>query len=157
MFRYFFKKFISLALSVAVACAVALFVRVENISRFSALRGERTFFLNSASSQGLRAETLSVKDIFRVKGECVRFDLKGYDGGRYALNGSSAEEFAQNLAKKYDAEIVMVEEACGVISFYAYTGRWGDFIYVDGRAVNLHIAVNGEICTVGSPIVFDGF
>ena len=157
MFRYFFKKFIILVLSVAVACAVALFVRVENISRFSALQGERTFFLNSASSQGLRTQTLSVKDIFRVKGECVRFDLKDYEGGRYALNGRSAEEFAQNLTKSYDAEIVVVEEACGVVSFYAYTGRWGDCIYVDGRAVNLHIAVKGTACVVGSPIIFDGF
>ena len=157
MFRYRLKKFITCVGAAAVALAVLTGVRVMNVSRFSALGGERVFFLNSVSSQALRVKTLSLTDIGRVKGECVHLDLTAYEGGRYALNGVLAEEFAQSIAKKYGAEILMTEEVCGVISFYAYTNAWEGALQVNGRAVNLHIAVNGTACAVGAPIIFDGF
>ena len=157
MFRYRVKKFIKCAGAAILSLVLLIGVRVGSLSRFSALEGERVFFLHSASSQGLRVQTLSLKDIGKVKGECVHFDLTAYEGGMYALNGILVEEFAQSIAKKYNAEIVMTEDVCGVSSFYAYTNLWKEAIYVNGRAVNLHIAVNGTACAVGYPIIFDGY
>ena len=120
MLRYRLKRFITCAAATLVAFVLLTGVRVGNLSRFSALEGERVFFLQSASSQALRVKTLSLQDIGKVKGECIHFDLMAYEGGVYALNGILVEEFAQSIAKKYNAEIVMREDVCGVISFYAY-------------------------------------
>ncbi len=134
---------------IAIALVFATFVLVAglNVCRFSAIEGERTFYLDSASSQGLRKQTLCFSDIFRIRGESVRF----------RTNGLSAEAIANKLAEEYDAKIFLREEVGGVISFYAYTERWSDYVVVAGRKINLHIAVNADMGTLGSPIIFDGY
>lgn len=122
-------------------------VRAYHITRLSSLQGERVFYLDSASSQGLRKTQLSFLDIPRVKGECVRMDLQGKDGGRYALN----------MISSFDGELVFMEEACGRTSYYAYAQGLGEGIWLYGKKVNLHVAVGEEECVVGTPIIFDGF
>lgn len=133
----------------AIALIFVAFALVAgvNVCRFSAVEGERTFYLDSASSQGLRKQTLCFSDIFRIRGESVRFPT----------NGLSAEEIANKIAEEYDAEILLREEVCGVISFYAYTESWSDYVLVEGQKINLHIAVNADMGTLGSPIIFDGY
>ena len=157
MFAYRLKKIIMLSTAVLTAAVCGVSLRVGMLSRFSAIEGERTFFLNSASSQGLRTEKLAFSDIGRVRGECVRFDLTEYEGGRYATNENSAEKIAEDIARIYGAEWLIIEQAGGSVCFYGYTERFTDKVFVNGQAVNLHIAVNGTACAVGSPIIFDGF
>lgn len=148
MFWFRLKNFISTLIALATAVVILVGIWGAHISRLSEINGERIFYLNSASSQGLRAEELRVKDFPNVKGESVRFEI-----------GEGAEEqtLAKEIAKKYGAEILFTETACGITSFYCYTERWTDGVRINGEAVNLHIAVSATQCAVGTPIIFDGF
>lgn len=153
MLWYSVKKFVYLAAAVAFSLALAIGIRAVSVSKLSAIKGERTFFLDSASSQALMKTELALSDLGRVKGECVSFAINTFDGGRYALS----EDIATEIATRYGAEIQFIEECAEVTSFYAYTARWQDFILVGGKPVNLHIAVSKEKCVVGTPIIFGGF
>ncbi|MBQ8322861.1 MAG: YwmB family TATA-box binding protein [Clostridia bacterium] len=149
---YALKRFFALALSTATALGMLACVRGTNLLKFSALDGARTFYLDSASSQGLRTETLEFSDLARVRGESVRLSAETTE-----TLGDSAAEIAGAIAAKYGATVLIEESACGVTSFYAYTPAWGDTVCVAGKTVNLHIAVSETACAVGSPIIFGGF
>lgn len=142
---------------VCVACLFCLLmgvgVKTMNLSRLSALKGERMYFLDSASSQGLMKTELALSEIGRVKGECVQFDLQGYDGGRYATN----EEIVQSILEKYKAKTLLVEEVGGIVSYYAYTPIWQDGLALQGERINLHIAISKSRCVVGTPVIFGGY
>lgn len=148
MFWFRLKNFISTLAAFLTAAVILVGIWGARISRLSGIDGERIFYLYSASSQGLRAEELRVKDFPNVKGESVRFQLDG---------ATDTETLAKELAEKYGAEILFTETACGITSFYCYTDRWTDGVTVNGEAVNLHIAVGKTQCAVGTPIIFDGF
>lgn len=153
MFAYRFKNFICLALAVIFCLFFAVGVKAVNVSRLSEIEGEHTYFLDSASSQGLRKKTLSLADLTRVKGECVHTLLSEYEGGRYATKS----DVAQAIAQKYGAEILFTEEVGETVSYYGYTSKWTDGLYLYGSKINLHIAIEGDRLAVGTPIIFDGF
>jgi len=150
------KRFIVVTLAVMFCAVFAFTVRLVNLSRLSDIEGERTYFLDSSSSQALRKTELSLRDIGRVKGECVRVDFSKEEGGRYALN-NDYDALAQGIAERYSAKILFTEEVCGVTSYYAYTPLWEDFITVGNKRVNLHIAVKKTGYAVGTPMIFDGY
>ena len=153
MFVYRVKNFICVALAVVFSLFFAVGVKGVSVTRFAEIEGERTYFLDSASSQGLRKQTLSIKDLTRVRGECVFTEVSAYQGGR----DLTKEEIVQEIAGKYDAEILFTEQVDGVVCYYAYTARWQDGLYINGVKINLHIAVGEERLAVGAPIIFDGF
>ena len=94
MFWFRLKNFISTLIALATAVVILVGIWGAHISRLSELNGERIFYLNSASSQGLRAEELRVKDFPNVKGESVRFEIG---------EGAEAQTLAKEIAKKYGA------------------------------------------------------
>ena len=153
MFIYRVKNFICVALAVIFSLFFAVGVKAVSVTRLSDIEGKRTYFLDSASSQGLRKDSLSVADLTRVKGECVFTEISTYDGGRYLKN----DEIAWKISTQYGAEILFTEEVDGVVSYYAYTTRWQDGLYINGVKINLHIAVGKENLAMGTPIIFDGF
>ena len=153
MFVYRVKNFICVALAVIFCLFFAVGVKGVSVTRLAEIEGERTYFLDSASSQGLRKQTLSIKDLTRVKGECVFTEISSYSGGRCL----TSEEIAQEIAAKYDAKILFTERVDGVVCYYAYTPCWRDGLYINGVKVNLHIAVGEARLAVGTPIIFDGF
>lgn len=138
------KEFCRLALAVGFILLVAAVFLLANVSRFSTLEGERVFYLESASSQGLRSEKLKFSDLFSIRGESVM------------LQRSETSEL-QEFFTEFHAEVLFTEEACGVTSYYAYSTKILDGVYVQGQKVNLHVAVNESRVVVGSPIIFDGF
>ena len=127
---------------------VCLCLRAQNISRFSAFEGERTFYLRSCSSQALVKTRLNFFDAFLVKGESVR---------RVVETEKTPCQIAKEIAEFYGAEILFVEEACGVSSIYGHTFAWRESVYISGAMVNLHIAIEGNRLIVGRPIIFGGF
>lgn len=147
LFSWKFKNFVSGLSALALAVAIGLGVYVTNACKLRAIDGERVFYLDSASSQGLRKEELSLRDFSRITGESVRF----------ARGEETAESLALRIAQQYNAEVLFTEEAGGVISYYCYTSEWEEGILVNGRLVNLHVAVSEIQCAVGTPIIFDGF
>ena len=136
-----------------LAAACCIWIKVARLSRFADIEGERTYFLDSASSQGLQKSSLDWMDIARVKGECVYTEISAYAGGRYLTK----DEIAEEIIKKYGAEVLFCEEVSGVLSYYAYTDAWADGVYIYGRKINLHVAVGDEYLAVGTPIVFGGY
>ena len=153
MFAYRVKNFICVAVAVLFCLFFAVGVKAVSVTRLAGIEGERTYFLDSASSQGFRKQTLALNDLTRVRGECVFTEISAYEGGRCLTK----EEIAQEIAEKYGAKILFTEEIDGVVSYYAYTARWQDGLYINGVKINLHIAVGKVNLAVGTPIIFDGF
>ena len=130
----------------AFALASCLFVRGAYASKFAQIQGERTFYLDSRSSQALAVSELTWQDLFRVKGESVRFAFSG-----------DTEAKAQALLRQYGAEVLFVEEAGDTLSYYCYTPRFGTGVLVNGVWVNLHLAISAERMALGYPLIFGGF
>lgn len=143
----------SRAFLAVLACAFFTFVcaliRVGNASKLRELQGDRTFYLNSASSQSLVKKTLSLSDIPKLKGESVTI--------RKTLTGQEKTAFVEELLEKYDAYIIM-EEACGeTVSYYCYSPNLGECVLLGDSAVNLHIAIAPSRAAIGVPLIFGGF
>ena len=130
---------------VAATIAFFLFLLFFSFSacKLSALDGERTFFLDSASSQGVRVTELTPLQLFRVKGESVRIQTE--------------EDTVEKVLSLYDAEVCFTERVAGVASYYCYTEKWSEGIMISGVKINLHIAVGEKQTFVGTPIVFGGY
>lgn len=141
------KALLKTAAAVALVCGIGMAVYAANACKLRGIEGEREFFLDSASSQGLRKESLSLRDFSRIKGECVRFSLNGEEGGNVL----------QELLEEYGATVLFSEEVDGVTSYYCYTAKWDNGLELSGQQVNLHVAFSDETCAVGTPIIFGGF
>ena len=153
MLAYRLKNLLCVALAVIFCLFFAVGVKATAVTRLADISGKRVYFLDSPSSQGLRKERLTIRDLTRVKGECVFTEISAYGGGRYLTK----EEIACEIAARYGAEILFTEETDGVVSYYAYTQKWQDGLYINGLKINLHIAVGEERLAVGTPIIFDVF
>lgn len=149
MFFWRLKNFLLTLTAVAFTLVAACAVKAGNVCKLQDIEGERTFYLNSPSSQALQAQTLRLSEFFSVKGESVCFTVEN--------TALTSKAFAETVAKRYHAEILFCENACGVSSYYGYTPLWKEFVVIDGRAVNLQIAIQGRRCVVGTPIIFGGF
>lgn len=141
------KRMLSTLSALALTVALGWGIYAFNACKLRAIDGERVFYLNSNSSQGLRKEELSPLDFTRITGEVVRSKL----------GEKSGEEAANEIMERYGAQVLFVEEVGGVKSYYCYTPQWEDTLALNGQTVNLHVAVSNEECVVGTPIIFDGF
>ncbi len=152
----FCKLFCAVALSSVFLLGLFLF---NNGSTLSKLQGEHTFYLYSASSQALQKEQITLYELSNLRGESVRFPLDGKtngstDGSAY---GNEGETLVKALLETYGGEVVLVEEACGVRSYYCYTPHISKRVFIERKPVNLHIAIGKTQAAVGSPIIFGGF
>ncbi len=145
------KNFIKLTLALVFSLACFFCVKAAHVSRLSFLSGERTYYLDSLSSQSLIKTKLTAWDIFRVQGESVCFTIKE--------EKEDKEAFARSLVASLGGEILFIEEIAGTFSYYAYVPKWGQGIALYGKQVNLHIAVSvaEKQCKVGTPIIFGGY
>ncbi|MBQ2701636.1 MAG: YwmB family TATA-box binding protein [Clostridia bacterium] len=146
MFFYRLKNFIRV-----LAAAVATFicfaaVGLASVCKLSDHGGERTFYLDSPSSQGLRKTELGFSELFRIKGETVRFKTE-----------KSEEEFLKETLAKYQASVCFTERTDEILSYYCYSKRLGSGIVLNGQTVNLHIAWKEGEAVLGTPIIFDGY
>ena len=146
LFRRFYR-FLSAIISLVLVVVAGLGLYASRVCKLEALKGERVFYLDSASSQGLRKEELGLFDFVRVEGESVRF----------ARDGETEEALVEEIKTLYGAEVLFCESAAGVTSYYCYTNEWTNGIPLNGVKVNLHIAVSETACAVGTPIIFGGF
>ena len=149
LFFYQLKNFLRVSVTVLFCCIISLGVRVVSVTRLSVWEGERMFFLDSASSQALIKKELSFSELTRVKGECVSFSFQENEGGMSALR--------KEILKEYGAKVLFVERTREAVSYYCYTPRWQDGIYLNGVFVNLHFAFSSTQCVIGTPIIFGGF
>lgn len=158
IFLYKLKSFIQALFALTFVVGMLCFCWGMNVSRLSVREGARVFYLQSASSQGLRKEKLTLHDFPNIRGESVRFAISKQMGSKN-ITEQEAKRIAETIAEEYDAVILFTEEIAGIKSYYAHTLRWQDGVTLEGRKVNLHIAIhlkNGE-GAIGSPIIFDGY
>ena len=142
------KRFLSTAFALCVMCACAFLFLCQNACKLNKLQGERTFYLQTSSSQARQTERLKPLDIFFVQGESVQLSL---------TQEEQTNALVQEILKEYNAVLVSVENACGVISYYAFSPDLYQGVVIEGEKVNLHIAVRKTEVAVGSPIIFGGF
>lgn len=97
---------------------------------------------NSSSLQ-ISTKTPALEKLFRtdIAGESTQY----------------AGELYEEIKDRYRAQLLFTEEACGVTNYYLYSPRLGDCVYLNGCAVNLHVAVSGGRTAVGTPLIFGGF
>ncbi len=112
-------------------------------TRFPSIEGERRFYLDSPSSQAKAKEALSLLDFARVRGESVSLQM--------------TEVQALGLIEELGGEILFTERVDGVCSYYCYAEGLAGGLVLGEYFVNLHLAVEGSRCVVGSPIIFGGF
>ena len=135
------KRWLATLFSCLFFLAVAFALRLQFLLPLSTLAGERTYYLDSPSSQAVCVRTLAFGDIFRVRGQSVRLD---------------APLQPTEVAKRYGAILVKKEVVGDTVSYYyRVAGRGG--VCVDGEIVNLHIAVSPTQTTVGAPLIFGGY
>lgn len=72
-------------------------------------------------------------------------------------NNVSLENVAREIAGLYGAEVLFFERSSGTLSAYCHSKKLVGGVEVNGNLVNLHIALRGKRCVVGTPLVFDGF
>ena len=135
------KRWLATLFSCLFFLAVAFALRLQFLLPLSTLTGERTYYLNSPSSQAVCVRSLGVKDIFRVRGQSVRLDIP---------------LAPTEIAERYGASLVKTERTGDIVSYYyRVSGRGG--VCVDGEIVNLHIAVSPTQTMVGAPLIFGGY
>ena len=149
------KRFLATAAATLVGLVVLLGARCFSVCRLSRVDGERTFYLYSLSSQALCKKTLTCTDVFFVRGESVRFQWKEQGFGN-AVNVPQ-KALAEEIAAQFGAEVLFFEKTGNVLSAYCHSKQFSDGVKVQGDWVNLHIALRGQSCTVGTPLIFDGF
>ncbi len=141
-----FQNTLRIGAAVALAFLFLFGVKIANTVKLSKTDGGRTYFLHSASSQALKKNTLNLQEIALKEGESV-----------YFLTEEKADALRDTLIKDYRAVLVKEERCLDVVSYYCYAAEFGKGLLIDGKRINLHIAVGQGRCAVGTPILFGGF
>ena len=128
------------AVFVAACCLVFVYALMRSPVFF---RGERYEFYRGTSSEEIVCASSPFEKLLlpKLAGESVR-----YDGDR-----------AEELIARFHAQVLFIEEAAGVLNYYCYSPELGRAIDLNGKSVNLHIAVNQNKTAAGTPVIFGGF
>ena len=98
------------------------------------------------SSSVSKILTVSKSDypfINNLKGESVEIYRNDFD----------VDEFFND----YNAKIIFTERVGEIVSYYGYSKDVKYKKIINERAINLHVAVDGEKVKIGSPIIFGSF
>ena len=63
----------------------------------------------------------------------------------------------QNLANEIGATLQFVEEVNGVVSYYYYSQKIPKMQMLNGKKINLHVAVANNYIKIGSPFIYGGY
>lgn len=131
-----------LLIACAAACAVVLYAALH--APVFAQASAYTFYLGAnSSSLAVQTDTPALTKLLlgNTAGESAR-----YGGDRY-----------EELKKKFCAELLFSETACGITNYYLYSPALGGGVMLGGVCVNLHIAVSETYTAAGTPLIFGGF
>ena len=128
----------------AVAAAFLCAGFAYALTRSPAFSGEGYEFSAGASSSAcvVRTDTPVLYKLFTpVAGESARWE----------------GDMRRALLARYRAEVLFVEEACGVTAYYCHSPLLGGGVLLEGECVNLQIAWDGSRTAAGTPVIFGGF
>lgn len=135
--------------AVAVFIFIAAFY-LTGISNDKLLFEGANYYTFSASSGGAAKTYIFEAD------EAAEFkkNAKNIDGeAAVYLDGFDYEK----LLAKLNAKVKLKQTAGGILSIYAYSPKIKKCLSIDGKSVNLHIAVSFDRVCVGSPIIFTSY
>ena len=79
----------------------------------------------------------------------------------FSLNGKSVTYYNYNYEKEliipYKAKKVSQSVVNGITNYYYYSPTLPRAVYIKNSKVNLHVAVEGDKVTVGTPLIFCGY
>lgn len=110
--------------------------------------GERFFYLydDSSLAKTVRLDELSAKNFVyfkrHLKGESILFNDK---------------EKANRLIDEFSATLIFCESGNDFYCEYFYSPKIKNFVYVNGKKVNLHFSYFKDSVKVGTPLIFDSF
>lgn len=168
--RYGVLQFLKGVGALLAALFVSFSVYLIHSSSFTG--GESTYYLYCASSQAEIKRALSLADLAHLKGESAVYvfekgrteDVADAPIDEYTAieeilpeAGENASAFAEDFISAYDAKLCFAEEIGNTLSFYCYSPQLKGGVILNGRKINLHIAVRAESVAVGTPIIFGGY
>ena len=63
----------------------------------------------------------------------------------------------QEIFDKFDVEVKFCEVAENVVCYYGYSKKFPYRKKINGKVVNVHVAVEGDRVTLGTPIIYGSF
>lgn len=100
---------------------------------------------NKMTICGINPEQLG--KTLQQEGEVLGFAVR-YDLGKVSEN---------ELLGCLKAQVVKVERVGDITLYYAYSHRMSNGVYVDGKKVNVQIAVTDSAITLGSPLIMGSY
>ncbi len=153
------KKFIAF---VFIALALLFSQTTLSLSSFSkTFFGTHTFFSTenfksektSTTKNGngflIECSTKNAEEIFS------KLNLSKIDGESFCVKSHDFK--ITNFLNKLNAKIIKTENTQNIKIVYAFSPKFPNFVLIDGQKVNLQIAQNFELTTIGTPLILGGF
>lgn len=151
------KKLVLLILVVLFASFTYFGTNFAKMSK--KIDGEVTVYSSSQTTLSGYASILNVEHYMTTGkvadiGKLVK-NTDGVQGVSIKTRGSI--ENLNDYLKMYSANIVKAQNVDGVQIYYAYSPRLREKINVFGESVNIEIAFNNGMVTIGSPIIIGSY
>lgn len=62
-----------------------------------------------------------------------------------------------NYISSFNYTSILTEDVNGIFTLYAYTPQIENFVYINNKKVNIELAVNKGVITIGSPIIVGSY
>ncbi len=98
---------------------------------------------NFSSGGFYKSQNYSICDAFLSSGICKSFE--------------SSFDYQNDVIKKYGGVLVKESNDNGVTNLYYYSKKLPNKVYVDGKQVNVHIAVKSNEIVIGYPFIYYGY
>ena len=114
-----------------------------------------SFILYGKSSEFLKGENLIMVINGKSSGEFLEYkSFSNYEGLFTSLDKSyNYLELVDNL----DAKFVKCEELNGCKNLYFYTNKLPKREVIDGKLINLHVAISEDKISIGTPLIYGGY
>lgn len=62
-----------------------------------------------------------------------------------------------NFISQFDYTCILTEDVNGIFTLYAYSPKIENYVYINNKKVNIELAVNKGVVTIGSPIIVGSY
>ena len=62
-----------------------------------------------------------------------------------------------NFISKFNYTSILTEDVNGIFTLYAYSPKIENYVYINNKKVNIELAVNKGVVTIGSPIIVGSY
>lgn len=104
-------------------------------------------------------DTWLYKDVYMT--ECDQNTAKNYrnlpNAVGYSKRFKGDYDDLLNEARKHNARIIASEEIGGAFIYYGISDSLGKTVNVDGKIVNIQLAIRGSVITVGTPLIMGSY